>query len=377
MTRAYQVCNHCVMDTTDSKIVFDEKGVCDHCRNFYENIRPNWHPDERGARELSAILEKIKADGAGKKYDCLIGLSGGVDSSYVAYMAVKKWGLRPLIFTVDTGWNLPVAVENCNKIISALGADVHPVTPDFDEMKDLQRAYFLSQVPYQDTPQDHVIFASLYNFAARNGFKYILTGGNYATECVREPVEWVHQNDIRQIRDIHGRFGTRPLATLPLCGMFKYRLYYRYAKGIRVVKPLDLIPYAKADAIETLKREFVWTLYKNKHYESVFTRFYEGWWLIRKFGYDKRRAHFSSLILTGQLEREEALKILGEPPYPEEEAMADLELIAGKLGWTKTEFLDIMSRPNKTYRDYKSSLPLINAAVRLARAVGVERRNFR
>ena len=178
--REYQVCSNCVMDTSDSKIVFDEKGMCDHCHNFYENINPNWNP-EGNPEELQKLIDKIKKDGQGKKYDCLIGLSGGVDSSYVAYCAVKKWGLRPLIFAVDTCWNLEVADKNIEKIIKKLGVDVHYEKINHDEMMDLQLAFFKSQVPYQDTPQDHNIFAALYNFAAKNGFKHILTGGNYST----------------------------------------------------------------------------------------------------------------------------------------------------------------------------------------------------
>lgn len=375
--REYQVCTNCVMDTTDSKIIFDEKGMCDHCQNYYNNILPNWHPDEKGAQELGNILNQIKEAGKGNKYDCIVGLSGGVDSSYVAYMAKEKWGLRPLIYVVDTGWNLPVANENVNKIINTLGVDVYRDTIDFEQMADLQKAFFKAQVPYQDTPQDHCIFAALYNYASKTGIKYVLTGGNYSTECVREPNEWVHVNDLRQIKDIHTKFGTKPIDKLPLCSMFKYRLYYRYFKGMQVIKPLDLIPYKKADVIRTLQEVFDWIPYKNKHYESIFTRFYEGYWLIKKFGYDKRKAHFSSLILTGQLDREEALRILKEPPYLEEQAMKDMEYIANKLDMKKEEFVALMNGENKTYKDYKSSLTIINGAIRLAQLAGMEKRNFR
>ncbi|WP_294168578.1 N-acetyl sugar amidotransferase [uncultured Clostridium sp.] len=375
--REYQVCSNCVMDTTDSRIKFDEKGVCDHCNNYYSNIKPNWHPDERGAKELASIVEKIKAYGKGKKYDCIIGLSGGVDSSYLLYYAVEKLGLRPLVFAVDTGWNLDVAVENIKKMINGLNLELYTEVINWNEMKDLQVAYFKSQVPYQDIPQDHVIFAALYNYAAKNGIKYVLTGGNYSTECVREPNEWVYVNDVKQIKDIHKKFGKIKLKTLPLCGMFKYRLYYRYFKGMKVVKPLDLIPYEKEMAISTLEKRFGWQRYANKHFECIFTRFYEGYWLIKKFGYDKRRAHFSSLILTGQLKRDEALEILAKPPYDEETAMQDLEYITNKLGLSKEEFFDLMNKENKTFRDYKSSYWLINLAIRFATALGCENRQFR
>lgn len=375
--REYQVCTNCVMDTTDSKIVFDENGRCDHCNNFYTNIKPNWYTDEYGANELKEIVDKIKEDGKGKNYDCIIGLSGGVDSSYLIYIAKEKWGLRPLAFCVDTGWNLNVANENIAKVVKSLDVDMYTEVVNWDQMKDLQLAYFKAQVPYQDTPQDHVIFASLYNYASKNGFKYVLTGGNFSTECVREPNEWVHVNDLRQIKDIHKRFGKVPIKGFPLCGMFKYRLYYRYIKGMKIIKPLDLIPYYKEDAIKALHDRFGWERYKNKHYENTFTRFYEGYWLIKKFGYDKRRAHFSSLILTDQLNREDALEILEQPPYPEKEAMEDMELVASKLGITKAEFEEIMNGENKTYKDYKSNLTIIELAIKIAQTVGMENRNFR
>lgn len=375
--REYQVCTNCAMDTTDSLIQFDEKGVCDHCNNYYNNILPNWHPDEVGKKQLETIVNKIKLDCKGKQYDCLIGLSGGVDSSYLAYYATEVLGLRPLIFAVDTGWTLNVAVENIEKIVKGLGLDLYTEILNWNEMKDLQLAYFKAQVPYQDTPQDHAIFASLYNYAAKMGIKYVLTGANYSTECVREPIEWVYQNDLTQLKDIHKKFGQRPLKTLPLCGVFKYRLYYRYVKGMKIVQPLNLIPYNKKKAISLLEEKFGWQRYANKHFESIFTRFYEGYWLVKKFGYDKRRCHFSSLILTGQMTREEALKKLAEPPYEEDLALQDLEYVAKKLGLTKEEFVEMMNGENKTYRDYKSNASLINMAVRIARLVGYERRQFR
>ncbi|MEG0271723.1 MAG: N-acetyl sugar amidotransferase [Hydrogenoanaerobacterium sp.] len=374
--RKYQVCTNCVMDTSDSKIIFDDKGICDHCHNFHENIQPHWDPNGNSAA-LEKLLAKIKEDGKGKKYDCLIGLSGGVDSSYVAYCAVKKWGLRPLIFAVDTCWNLDVANSNIKKIIDTLGVDVHYEKIDHDEMMDLQLAFFKSQVPYQDTPQDHMIFASLYNFAAKEGFKYILTGGNNSTECVREPNEWVHENDVKLIKDIHKKFGTRPIKHMKFCGMFKYRLYYRYAKGVQVCKVLDLIPYFKKDVIATLQEEFDWEPYANKHFESIFTRFYEGYWLPKKFGYDKRRAHFSSLVLTGQLTRDDALEILSHPPYSEETAMEDMAFICKEMGISVGDFKKLMQGENKTYKDYKNGFTLIHWARNLAKIVGIERRNIR
>lgn len=377
MARKYQVCTNCVMDTSDSLIRFDEKGVCDHCNNFYSNIKPMWHPDKESLKELDTIVRQIKGERRNDKYDCIIGLSGGIDSSYLAYYATEVLKLRPLFFAVDTGWTLNVAVSNIEKITKGLGAELYTEIVNWNEMKDLQLAFFKAQVPYQDIVQDSVIFAALYNFAVKRKIKYVLTGANYSTECVREPDEWVYQNDITMIRDIHKRFGKLPLRTIPMCGMFRYRLYYRYLKGMKVIKPLNYIHYTKAKAIKSLGDKFGWEPYQNKHFESIFTRFYEGYWLVKKFGYDKRRAHFSSLILTGQLSRDEALNILSKPPYDEQQAMEDLEYIAKKLDLTKDEFIKLMNGENKTFRDYKNSSRLISMAVHAAKLLGVEKRNFR
>ena len=375
--RQYQICTNCVMDTTDPQIKFDENGMCDFCYNYYNSILPSWHTDEIGEKELQRITEKMKKDGKGKEYDCIIGISGGVDSSYLAYIAKEKLGLRPLLLSIDTGWNLNVANDNLDNLIKVLNLDLKIITVDWEEMKDLQLAFFKSQVPYQDTPQDHAIFAGLYNYAAKHGIKYILTGGNYSTEGVKPPKEWTYLNDIRMIKDIHKKFGTRPLNNFPLCGMFKYRIYYRYFKGIRVIKPLNMVPYKKEEAIALLKEKFGWQPYENKHYENIFTRFFEGYWLPKKFGYDKRKCYFSSEILSGQMTRKEALEKLSQQPYDEKTAMEDLEYITKRLNIKREEFLNLMNGPNKTFRDYKNNEKLLKLAIRLAIKVGLEKRNFR
>ena len=369
----YQICTNCVMDTTDSLIKFDANGVCEYCNNYYSNILPNWHYDDRGRRELMSIFTRIKREGSGKDHDCIIGLSGGVDSSYVAYLA-KQYGLRPLLFHVDAGWNSQQAVNNIEKLVDGLGFDLHTEVVNWKEMQDLQLAFFKAQVPHIDTPQDHAFFASLYNFAAKNGFKYILTGANYSTECVREPLEWhYHASDLRQLMDIHRRFGTRPLKTFPLCGIFTFKIYFRFVKGIKVIKPLNCVPYYKEQAMQELVNKFGWQRYAHKHYESRFTRFYEGYWLPTKFGFDKRRAHFSSLILTGQMSREEALEKLSKKAYDEETVAQDFEYIATKLGLAVKELQGIMAGENKSYRDYKSNMPLIELGTKVLRVAGVQK----
>jgi N-acetyl sugar amidotransferase len=359
------------MDTSDAAITFDERGWCDYCRNFYENILPNWHPDERGRAILEKELDQIRRQGKNRDHDCLIGVSGGVDSSYVTYLAKAQFGLRPLVFHVDAGWNSQEAVNNIEKLVDGLGLDLHTEVVDWREMRDLQLAFFKAQVPHLDTPQDHAFFAALYNFAATHGFKYILTGANYSTECVREPLEWhYHASDLRQLKDIHSRFGTIPLRTFPTADIFKYKLYYRYLKGVRVTKPLNCVPYIKEKAMEELAARFGWQPYSHKHYESRFTRFYEGYWLIEKFGYDKRRAHFSSLVLTKQKTRDAALAELSQSPYDDHARARDFEYVAKKLDLTVEDLQRIMDGANKTYRDYKSRMPLIELGTKVLRVLG-------
>lgn len=373
----YQICTNCVMDTSDPQITFDNSGRCDFCENYYRDILPSWHPDNQGARELERIASEIKEKGKDKPYDCIIGLSGGADSSYLTHVAVNVMGLRPLILVVDTGWNLEVANKNIDCIVDSLGLDKVTEVVDWEEMKDLQVAFFRSNVPYQDTPQDHTIFAGLYNYAASHGIKYVLTGANYSTECVKPPYEWTYVNDLTLIKDIHKRFGKAPLEKLPLCGMFKYRLYYRYLKGMKVVKPLNCVPYRKEDAELILQDTYGWEKYANKHYENVFTRYFEGYYLPKKFGYDKRRAYLSSLILTGQLTREDALEELAEPAYDEALAKEDEEFIADRLGITVLDMEGFIADENKTYRDYHNSFGKIKAAIHIAKSFGIEKRNFR
>lgn len=375
----YQVCSNCIMDTTDSTINFDEKGQCEYCQNYYNNILPNWHPDEQGEKEIMKVIEKIKKDGAGKDHDCLIGISGGLDSSYLVYIAKEKFGLRPLLFHVDAGWNSDISTTNIQKLVDGLQLDLYTEVVNWQEMKDLQLSFIKAQVPDIDTPQDLVFFSSLYNFAAKNKFKYILTGGNFSTECVREPLEWgaYYQTDMRYVNDIHRRFGTRKLTTFPTCDIFKYKINYRLFKGVRVVKPLDFMPYTKENATKILSNLFGWQSYPHKHHESRFTRFIESYWLPQKFGYDKRKAHLSSLVLTGQMSREAALKRVSTPELDEQTMQQEFEFVAKKLDLTVEELRTYFKGENKNYKNYKNNYKLIVLGTKIMQFLGLEKRAFK
>lgn len=374
--RPYQRCTQCVMDTTDSKITFDENGICDHCRNFEKNIKPYWKPQENRFDELEALAKKIRRAGRNREYDCILGLSGGADSSYLAYIAKEIMHLRPLILVVDTGWNLNVAVENIERIVKGLDLDMYTEVVNWKEMADLQLSFFKASISSCDI-QDHAIFASLYNYAIKHKIKYVLTGSNSATEFIRPPVEWLYMNDIVMLKDIHKKFGTIPLKTFPLCGMLKYKIWYGFFKGMKRAYPLDYVVYDKEKAMDILNQKYGWTKYENKHYENVFTRFFEGYYLPHKFGFDTRKNVCSNEIMTGTMTRAEAIAILEKPPYDPDQMELDKEYVAKKLSITPDEFDEIIGKPNKTPADYKNQMWIIRIGVFIAKMLGVEKRNLR
>ena len=372
--RPYQCCTNCVMDTSDTMITFDAAGVCDHCHGFKRDIEPNWHPDAIGAAQFAQIAEKIKAEGKGKDFDCILGMSGGLDSSYLLHLAVTQFGLRPLVFHVDGGWNSDIAVSNIQSLVDGLGLDLFTEVINWEEMKDLQLAFFKSGVPHIDIPQDHAFVATLYHFANKHGIKYILNGGNISTECVRNPLDWLYYGtDLPHIRDIHGQFGTRKLPTFPFSGVLFHKFYLRYIKGVRVVKPLDYLPYSKKVAVDTLAEKYGWRAYPQKHFESRFTKFYEGYWLPTRFGIDTRRVQLSSLILTGQMSRQEALAVLEKPAYNPDTIQEEFDYIADKLNIPSQELRGYWSMPKKFFRDYKNQMYMFNTGAAILKAFGVER----
>ena len=323
--------------------------------------------------------DKIIKEGKGKEFDCIIGLSGGLDSSYVAYVAKEIMGLRPLLYHVDAGWNTDKAVGNIEKLVNGLGAHLYTDVINWEEMKDLQLAFLKSQIVDQDLPQDYAFFSSLYKFAKKNKIKYVLTGGNYSTECCREPEEWGGFPGIDKtlVKDIHGKFGTRALKTFPLVDILSYKIYYKYVLGMQVFKPLNLVPYIKKEAEDLLEQKFGWERFQHKHHESRFTRFYEDYWMPRKFGFEKRKAHFSSLILTGQMTREEALERVSKPELSDDFLEKEFEYVAHKLDLSVEELQKIFKGENKTFHDYKSKINLIGFGAKAMMKLGLEKRLFR
>ncbi|WP_082594640.1 N-acetyl sugar amidotransferase [Sphingomonas sp. Root710] len=371
--RAYQICTSCVMDTSDSAISFDAEGVCDHCRTFREHTLPNWHPDERGRAELERSLERVRKAGRGKDFDCIIGMSGGIDSSYLLYVAKEMLGLRPLVFHVDAGWNSQIAVNNIERLVDGLKLDLFTEVINWEDMKDLQLAFFRSGVPHIDVPQDHAFFATMYKFATEHGVNTILTGANLSTECVRNPVEWMYyQSDSWQLRDIHRRFGRRPLRSYPVTSILWHKLWLPYVRRIKVLRPLNHVPYVKEEAKAFLAERFGWQPYPQKHFESRFTRFYESYWLPERFGYDVRRVQFSSLIVTGQMRREDALAELEKPSYDRETIAQDKEFVANKLDISVDELMGFMALPHKRYSDYRNQRAIYDAGAWAMRRLGLE-----
>jgi len=369
-----QICTNCVMDTTDSKITFDEHGVCDNCDTFYKKILPKWHTDDRERKVLNKIIEKIKKEGKGKDFNCILGISGGIDSSYLTYVVKEEFGLRPLVFHVDAGWNSQIAVNNIERLIDGLSLDLYTEVINWEEIKDLQLAFFKSGVPHIDVPQDHAYFATMYQFASKHNVKYIMTGGNYSTECVRNPIEWMYyQSDAIQLKDIHKNFGLKPLTNYPVTNILWHKVYLPYIRGVKLIRPLDYIPYNKEDAMQLLMDKFGYQKYPQKHFESRFTRFYESYWLPERFGYDTRKVQYSSLILTGQMTREEAIQKLTIPAYDKETIKQDFEFVATKLDISKEELQNYMDAPQKTYKDYKSQKNIYMMGAKVMRILGLEK----
>ena len=353
MSENYRICNKCVMDNSDPNIQFSPTGICNHCMEYEKIKTVRLFPPESRENRLSELISDIKNSGRNKDYDCVMGLSGGVDSSYAAYIA-RKNGLRPLAVHLDNGWNSELAVKNIENIITNLKIDLYTYVIDWEEFKDLQLSYFKASVIDIEVLTDHAISAILYKTAARHGIKHILSGANVVSEAIL-PQSWISdKNDLLNIKHIHRRFGSRKIKTFPKLGLTRY-LYYRYYKNINVVPILNYVDYNKVEALHRIVKELSWRDYGGKHHESTFTKFYQAYILPEKFKVDKRRAHLSTLICSGQLTREEALTELNQPLYNDEELQNDILYVTKKWGMTPREFDQIMALPIRQYTEYPTS----------------------
>lgn len=350
MEREYQICVRCVMDTSDPDIEFDTEGMCHHCRRYDEAIDQLVYPGEIGRRRLNEVIQTIKREGAGKDYDCVIGVSGGVDSTYVAYK-VKELGLRPLAVHLDNGWDSELAVKNIENALRTLDIDLDTHVLDWEEFRDLQLAFLKASTPDSEIPTDHAIVSVMRKAAERINVRYIISGFNARTESHLPPAWSQGHYDWKYIRSVHQRYGMVPLKSYPRTGLIAYHRSYFTQVRLDILNYLD---YVKKDAMKVLEGELGWKYYGGKHYESIYTRFYQGYMLPKKFGYDKRRTHLSSLICSGEITRAEALRELEVEAYPAQLQQEDREYVTKKLGLSDAQFEEIMALPRKSYWDYPS-----------------------
>lgn len=349
----YQICTRCVMDSSDTEIVFDKDGVCNHCKDASKKLtlQPYSLPSSQKQALLNSLVEKIKKESVKTRYDCIIGLSGGVDSSYVALL-VRELGLRPLAIHLDNGWNSEIAVSNIHNICNILNIDLFTHVIDWDLFKNMQLSFLKASTPDSEIPSDHAIYAILYEQARKYGIKYIISGSNLATEAIL-PTSWSQgHNDWHYIKSVCMKNGVRVFKSFPHYSVFKL-FYYKKILGINWVSLLDYYEYNKEDAKSRIAKEVNWKDYGRKHGESVYTKIFQEYILPLKFGYDKRRAHYSSLIVAGQMTRAEALKMLEEPLYlTKNESDEDVSYLCLKFGITHSDFEAIMKEKPKTMNNY-------------------------
>lgn len=346
-----KICVRCVMDTSDPEIIFDNEGVCNHCNNFLERSKKEWFPDESGYKKLITLCEKIKREGQKKEYDCILGLSGGVDSSYLA-IKIHELGLRPLVVHIDAGWNSELAVANIERVVNYCGYDLYTHVVDWEEIRDLQLAYLRSGVANQDVPQDHIFFATLYHLSIKKNIRYILSGGNIATEAIFPEAWHASAMDSINLKAIHKRFGSGKLKNYKTISFFNCYILYPFFYKMRTIRPLNFMPYVKHEALVELEKKIGYKAYPRKHGESLFTKFFQNYYLPSKFGYDKRLPHFSSLIVSGQMSRDDALSKLQEPLYDFQELESDLTYFCKKMQITRDYFNELMDAPPHHYSDF-------------------------
>jgi N-acetyl sugar amidotransferase len=351
---SYQVCTRCIMDSSDPEIVFDDDGVCNHCQDYERRVAAEVFSGASGRQQLAKVVAQIKREGVGRPYDCILGLSGGVDSTYVAYVT-KKLGLRPLAVHLDNGWNSEISVRNIENIVTKLEIDLHTEVLDWEEFRRLQVAFLKASTPDSEIPTDHAIIATLYAQAAKHGVRWIMDGSNVVTE-IMVPATWSHgHSDWGYIEHLNDTFGGAELSTYPHYDYYDYMVRFPHRQRIARFPLLNYIDFNKMEAMEIMKRELSWTPYGGKHYESIYTRFYQGYILPKKFGFDKRRSHLSCLVNNGRITRAQALAEIQQPSLSEEMERQDRAFVVKKLGLAEAEFEAIMAAPRKTFWDYPSS----------------------
>lgn len=375
--RKYQICKCCVMDTSDADIVFDSNGVCMRCNEYKNRILPQWNYGEGHEEELNTLLTEIKRKGHGKQYDCILGLSGGLDSSYMLHLAVKEWGLRPFVFHIDAGWNLPVAEENIKRLTEKLGVELHVEKMNWDEMREMQLAWFRTGLEMLDAPQDHAFIALIDKYSRELGVKYILNGYNISTEIIADPESWEKGSgptgDGTFMRDVIKKYCSIPIKNYTFTNGFKHKFWIPYVLGVKTIKPLNLVPITKEKMIQTLSEEYGYVPYGQKHFEDLLTKFLEGWWTTTRFGHDIRRAQLSSLVVTGQMTREEALEILSKPPITEDESKALFTEVAKRLEISEEELMALHDMPECTDK-FKSQEKIYALGIKLYEMLGIEKR---
>lgn len=361
MNKHYQVCTRCVMDTSALDITFDDNGICNYCNEFVKNSGHILHKDPaQRKQEFDGLVAKVKAEGRGKPYDCVIGVSGGVDSSWVLLEAVKS-GLRPLAVHMDNGWNSELAQNNIANLVSGLGVDLHTHVIDWVEYRKLMQAFFDADVIDVELLYDNAMLAVNYRLAAKYGVKYILAGTNQSTEGMRMPLGWNwYKRDKKNIQMIGRKFGNVTLKTYPAISTLGH-MWFRYVQGINWVSLLDYTEYNKLDAMTTLNKGYGYKPYPYKHYESIFTRFYQGYILPEKFHIDKRRVHLGTLVVSGQMSRDDALRKLEQIPYPSNEELEDdKQYFLKKMNWTKEKLAEYLVRPAIPHQLYGTEKDLFN-----------------
>lgn len=357
-SRAYQICIRCVMDTSDEDIRFNEQGVCHHCRDFEEVLKQPRYDKVKAPAALEALIKRVKETSADRSYDCIVGISGGVDSCYTAYLC-HSWGLRPLLLHMDNGWNSDISVSNIKNLIDKLGLDYMSYVLDWNEFREIQLGFIRSSIVDIEIPTDIAIPAALYEVAAKHSIPFIISGGNYNGEGIL-PLTWGYHvlKDAYLYRYIVKKFSKVKLKKVPVVGLWE-EIYYKFFKGIRTIYPLNLVDYDKNKARQFLKDNYGWRDYGGKHHESRITAFWQSYVMPTKYNMDYRRATYSSMIVSGQISREEALKGLDSLPYQEDNIPAEKEYIAKKFNISTQELDRCLSQAPKTYKDFPNQKNLI------------------